>query len=127
MATYYRYHSEYVSNDFFLLISAVIALFGFIFIAPGAVVVHHVRKIKHLGIISLVGPLTNVVLAILCAVLMQFYPVFTFGYYINSWLALFNMIPFLGMDGQKILAWSKPVYFGTAIVIFALYMGTFFL
>ena len=34
-----------------------------------------------------------------------------YGFMINTWLALFNMIPFGMFDGKKVLAWSKPVYF----------------
>lgn len=127
MATYYKYDSQYVSNDFMMLVSMVIAVFGFIFIAPGGVVIAHVRKMKHLGIISLVGPLTNVLLGILCLTLIGVSPIFKFGFEINAWLALFNMIPIFGMDGQKILAWNRIVYFSFAGIVAALYMGTFFL
>ena len=37
------------------------------------------------------------------------------GYMINAWLALFNLIPFRGFDGQRIIEWSKPAYFGILI------------
>ena len=36
---------------------------------------------------------------------------FLFGFLINAWIGLFNLIPFLMFDGKKILNWSKPAYF----------------
>jgi Zn-dependent protease len=37
------------------------------------------------------------------------------GHSINSWLALFNIIPFGPIDGKKILDASRPVYIGIVI------------
>ena len=28
----------------------------------------------------------------------------------NAWIAIFNMIPFMGLDGAKIFGWNKIVY-----------------
>ena len=28
----------------------------------------------------------------------------------NGWIALFNLIPFMGLDGSKIFAWNKLVW-----------------
>ncbi|MBT3406387.1 hypothetical protein HN419_04415 [Candidatus Woesearchaeota archaeon] len=33
-----------------------------------------------------------------------------YGATINTWLALFNMIPFGMFDGKKILRWNKIIY-----------------
>jgi len=33
-----------------------------------------------------------------------------FGFTVNAWLGLFNMIPFGNFDGSKILKWNKIVY-----------------
>jgi len=45
-----------------------------------------------------------------------------YGYLINTWLALFNMIPVGILDGAKVLRWNKNVYGGivTVGVIFLL-------
>ena len=33
-----------------------------------------------------------------------------FGYLINAWLGVFNMLPLWVLDGRKVLAWNKIVY-----------------
>jgi Zn-dependent protease len=126
MATHYGYKSEYHSNDKMLFASVFLALFNIIFLAPGAVQVEGVRKMKHLGIISIVGPLTNVVLALCFAIIMPVIEIARFGFEINAWLAFFNMLPIFGMDGEKVWAWNKVVFGITAAVVLAIYAWTYF-
>jgi Zn-dependent protease len=33
--------------------------------------------------------------------------IFALGVWFNAWIAVFNLIPFMGLDGAKILSWSK--------------------
>jgi len=122
MASYYGYRAEYHSNDLMLLGSMFIAFFGIIFIAPGAVLVEHIRNPKHLGIISIVGPLTNIWLAVVCAAFIPLFSVARFGFEINAWLALFNMLPILGMDGEKVLKWSKLAFILVLVLAAGLYL-----
>ncbi len=42
--------------------------------------------------------------------------VVAFGYLINVWLALFNLIPFFILDGKKIWDWNKMVWGGAVSV-----------
>ncbi len=37
------------------------------------------------------------------------------GLQVNAWLALLNMIPFFGADGNKVLKWSGAAYWMLAI------------
>ena len=68
------------------------------------------------GIISAAGPIVNIVLALLFLLLLfisygGFMRIMAFyGFYINSWLALFNMIPIWNLDGAKVLRWDKKAY-----------------
>ncbi len=121
MASYYGYRAEYHSNDLLMLGSMFLAFFGIIFLAPGAVFVEHITSKKHLGIISIVGPLTNIWLAVICYAFIPLFSVARFGFEINAWLALFNMIPLLGMDGQKVLAWSRVAFILVLVVAAGLY------
>lgn len=92
------------------------ALVGFIFAAPGAVMIAGQITRKENGIISAAGPLTNFVLGSAFLGLMFFLPsfdfIFSIGFQINFWLGLFNMIPFWNFDGKKIWNWNNYVWLG---------------
>ena len=97
-----------------LILAIVMSFFGFIFAAPGAVMISgYVSRAKN-GIISAAGPLMNVVLVLVFILLLLSLPsyrqIFGFGATINSWLAVFNMLPFWHFDGAKVLAWNKLAY-----------------
>lgn len=106
--------AEFRAFDMLLVLSIVTAFFGFIFAAPGAVMISgHVTR-KENGLISVVGPWTNLVIALGFLGLNVLIPplglVWGYGFQINTWLALFNMIPFWIFDGQKVFAWSPAVW-----------------
>ena len=116
VAQRYGCFAEFRSFDNMLILAIAMSFFGFIFAAPGAVVISgRVNKIKS-GRISAAGPIVNLVLALLFLVLLfmqlpkPFQETAYYGFLINSWLALFNMIPFWLFDGYKILKWNKLVY-----------------
>ncbi len=98
-----------------------------IFAAPGATYI--MSKSGHFGngeqnresaIVSVVGPLTNIVLALGFFLLpSSFASLRQLGFSINLWLAAFNMLPFGGLDGQKVLTWSKILWVVVAIPIWA--------
>lgn len=107
-----------------LLLMFVTSLFGFIFAAPGAVYImaNNITK-KENGIISLAGPLMNVLLALIFAFFYAlspytFFPInpWLLGAYINALLALFNCLPIGPLDGGKIMAWNFLVWLGLVIV-----------
>lgn len=97
-------------------------LMGFLFAAPGAVMISGMITRKENGIISAAGPITNYVLALLFFGLGFAFPTLNFiwqtGFSINLWLGLFNMIPFLNFDGKKILDWNRYVWI--AMVLFGI-------
>ncbi len=121
VAQKYGCWAEFRADDKMLIFAILSAFLGFIFAAPGAVFISgHVTKAKN-GKISLAGPATNIILAVIFLCL-TFLPVegliavtLNYGFQINSFIALFNMIPFLNFDGEKILRWNKIIYFITVI------------
>jgi Zn-dependent protease len=111
-------------------LAILFSFFGFIFAAPGAVFIRGLRIDKEKnGKISLAGPLTNVVLAIIFLVLILLFgnqsilgQTLHFGLSINSLLAAFNMIPAMPFDGAKILAWKKSTYTITTLIAVGLFV-----
>ncbi len=104
-----------------LLLALVTSLFGIPLAAPGAVVIHpridlwgrvKILTRRENGIIALSGPVMNIVLSILFLIVSLVYPIniFLIGAYINSFLAVFNMIPFPPLDGYKIFSWDRRVW-----------------
>jgi Zn-dependent protease len=101
--------------DYRMLALCIGAAFaGFLFAAPGAV--YHRGRItqRQGGLVSVAGPLTNVVLV---GVFLPFVfltgfvgQVGALGVLINAFLAAFNMLPFGPLDGKSVAAWSKPVF-----------------
>lgn len=121
----YNCWAEFRADNKMLLLAVVFSLFGFIFAAPGAVIISGKVNNKANGIISLAGPATNVILAFIFRYISTFTGFLeqlgNFGYQINIWLALFNMIPFGFFDGTKVFQWNKFVYFLSLAVIIAMF------
>lgn len=128
VAQRYGCWAEFRANDFMLGLMVLLSFFGFIFAAPGGVLIaNHVTPRKN-GIISLAGPATNIVLGVAFAALTfalpaALKPFGSYGMTINFWLGFFNLIPFPGIDGSKVLAWNKAVYFVALIVSIILAVG----
>lgn len=122
VAQRYGCFAEFRSFDNMLLLAIAMSFFGFIFAAPGAVMISGRITNKKNGKISAAGPLVNLVMAtiflafIFINVPKLFKEIAFYGFVINSWLGLFNMIPFWLFDGFKILKWNKPAYFGMLAV-----------
>lgn len=130
----YGLRAEFRAFKGMLWLAVLFSFFGFIFAAPGAVFIWggFINREKN-GKISLAGPMTNIVLAVLFLVLLVvFGKSGSLGYFlsvglmINALIGAFNMIPVMPFDGAKIIAWDKGVYFITLIVAVGLYGGSFF-
>ncbi len=116
LARRYGATAEFVASNTMLGLALVMSFFGFIFAAPGAVVIRGYLTKRKYGYISAAGPLTNIILGagfLLAAVFVPMQMIMTIcvvGMKINFWLALFNMLPFPMFDGLKVLHWNKIVY-----------------
>ncbi len=130
-----RYHcwAEFRADLTMLGIGMLISILGIVFIAPGAVMIFGNINYKQNGKISMAGPLTNIVLAIIMLPLLfiKFQSsivteIITSGYLINAWLALFNMIPFGNFDGAKIYTWNRKIFY-TMIIISSLLIFFYFI
>ena len=121
-AQHYGCFAEFRSFDNMLFLALILSFFGFIFAAPGAVMISGPIGKRRNGKISLAGPLTNIILAILFLIIHLYKPniITLYGFMINTWIGLFNLIPFAMFDGKKILRWSKIVYGITVGITFIL-------
>lgn len=112
-----------------LLALAFAVLTPFVFAAPGAVYIHKkYLTVKENGLISLSGPIVNILLG-LGFLWIFLYTGYSFiglwGFRINFFLALFNMVPFPPLDGYKVVNWNIGIW---ALVFFPLvYFNFFFL
>lgn len=124
----------------------ITSFFGFLFAAPGAVYIYSERITpKQNAIISIVGPLVNVVIAIFFLLLSSLYPtkiylsfinsliqnagfgisggsieVWRFGAALNLILAMFNMIPAFPLDGSKVYRWNVFAWLGATLILLVL-------
>jgi Zn-dependent protease len=102
-------------------------------IMPGAVFVGGPLSEGRHGRVSWIGPLTN--LAMGAGFIVAYFAVealsldvssqiLLVGARFNGWIALFNMIPFMGLDGSKIFAWNKLVWVLTMAGAVGLFLGS---
>ncbi len=130
VAIRYGYFAEYkmwINSLIFSVIIAVLA--GFIVALPGAVYVYNVESKEDNGKISIAGPITSLVLAGIFLLLMQFtfFPpllqiLFSIGFFINSFIAFFNMLPIWELDGRKVLEWKPILWLLTTGITFVLFV-----
>ena len=122
----YGYWAEFKLWPQGLLFALVTSFFGFVFAAPGAVYTYanHITDEIN-GKISIAGPVVNIVLALIfLAIATAVYPsalksnstslivfiVCSLGYSINSFLAVFNLLPIGNLDGSKVLRWNTVIW-----------------
>ncbi|MBW2978089.1 hypothetical protein KY331_04555 [Candidatus Woesearchaeota archaeon] len=114
VAQKYSCFAEFRAYNNMLWLAIIMSFVGFIFAAPGAVMIAgHVDRIRN-GRISAAGPFMSLLVATVFLILFFYLPYFRiialYGFIINSWIALFNLIPFPPFDGRKIYKWNKVVY-----------------
>lgn len=155
MAIKYGFDAEYHLWWFGLVLAVVSSFFSVIFAAPGAVYIKGDKVIseEENGKISVVGPLTNIVLAflflfmaiILVIIGVIFYPnadptdlsktlpgflciyVGWAGFIINSFMASINLLPIGIFDGAKVFRWNKIVWVVLALIAFPMAIIPIFL
>jgi len=134
VAVSYGLMAEFKAFYKMLFLAVAVSFFGFIIAAPGAVFIHGfgITKEKN-GKISVSGPLTNIVLAVLFLMIYLIQGegivgmIGNLGFTINALLAAFNMIPVMPFDGAKVIAWSKTRYYVTLILAVGLFLLSLFI
>ena len=135
VSLHYGVHAEFRAWNFGLILAVLVAFVTngrFTFAAPGAVYILGEVTRKQNGIISLAGPLTNIVIGLVFSVVGFLFTGSIIseiaGYisFINFFLAFFNMIPIYPLDGSKVLAWNGLVWAVFFIPLaFFIFLGRF--
>jgi Zn-dependent protease len=125
VARKYGCWAEFRANYRMLGLALLMSFFGFLIAAPGAVMIAGRVTREQNGKISLAGPGSN----FLAAVILMPFALFTLSglpeivqdfafnlFFFSVFLGAFNMIPYMPLDGAKIWAWSKPTYIITLLI-----------
>ena len=129
LANFYGSWAEFRTEIYGLIITAISAIpfIPFKFIAPGAVVVGISEK-SRLGKVALIGPITNLVMGFVFLIFSYLYTYsiyFGIGASFNAWIAMFNLLPFGVLDGQKIFDWNKVVWSFTMAITMMLFIVSY--
>ena len=131
-AVYYGLTARFILWVQGLFVSLISMLFGFGLIAPGFVLTEGAPTKRQRGIISLAGPVTNIIISILLIIMAN--TVISGSYWLlfakilvsyNLYLALFNLFPVGFLDGKKIYAWNPTIYIITLGMTIILMIGNF--
>ncbi len=127
----YGYWAEFKLWPQGLIFALVTSFFGFVFAAPGAVYTYANYMTDEInGKISVAGPIVNIALAIIfIAIAAAIYPsafysetsalifiICATGYSVNSFLAVFNLLPIGNLDGSKVLRWNIGIWIITIAI-----------
>jgi Zn-dependent protease len=132
-AIYFGAKAQFVKWNMPLLFAIVLAfIVGFVFVAPGAVYVYGRRLTrKENGIVSVSGPVTNIILAGMFFALLNLINtnsnlvlmILGLGILINLWIAFFNLLPIGPLDGKAIFLWNPFVWIILMIISFGGYLS----
>lgn len=116
MATYLGSAAKFKLEPIGVAVTAISALAGLPLIVPGAVnITSYVREKETIGKIALVGPMTNVIMALMARALLLNSLV-----WLNVLFAFVNLLPLFILDGKKIFYWSRLVWLVAFVSVLAL-------
>jgi len=134
--------AEYTMWPTGLILAVAVSLFGFVFAAPGAVMIYPKSDAggrvtltrQKIGLISITGPAMNICLALVFFLLnlagtdnVYLTLLFSLGARINTWLAIFNLIPLGPLDGAKIFRWHKGIWLAAIAMGIGLFAAQYFI
>ena len=127
----YGYWAEFKLWPQGLIFALITSFFGFVFAAPGAVYTYANYMTDEInGKISIAGPIVNIILALVFLAIatavyksalysetsLLIFIICSIGYSINSFLAVFNLLPIGNLDGSKVLHWNFGIWIITIAI-----------
>lgn len=129
VAQKFGFFSEFRRWDYGLILGLLTSVVGFMIFAPGAVYFGSYGRMvtnEENGKIAIAGPIVNIILAVLfLAITLSIRPFLStsnagmmyivlltlvMAFNVNSFLALFNLLPIPPLDGSKVIQWNIPIY-----------------
>lgn len=129
----YGLWAEFRLNLTGVLLTALSVLSPFKFIAPGAVMISGLPDRDKMGRTALAGPVVNIIItAVLLAIMpalesSSLFQAVLAGAAINSFLAVFNLIPFAIFDGRKVYVWNRRFWAVMFVIALAMTVYTNFI
>jgi len=128
----YGYWAEFRMWVMGIVLALITSTLGFIFAAPGATYIqgYNVTNRQN-GIISIAGPVTNIVIALVFLLVRIVGTGFVadigaVGFPVNLFLATFNMLPVMPLDGAKVFRWNKLLWAGFFVPLIIVVYFIFF-
>ncbi|MCY3410770.1 MAG: hypothetical protein INQ03_03945 [Candidatus Heimdallarchaeota archaeon] len=117
-AMYFNKFARFALIKPMTIITVIVAFFGYGIAGPGGTFILGDSDDREKGIFAAAGPAINIILSLLFYLFILFLPplqilgfqhlwVLKYSIFINSFLGLFNLIPFGLLDGKKVITWSK--------------------
>lgn len=135
VAQKFGFFSEFRRWDYGLILGLLTIPIGYMIFAPGAVYFGSYGRMvttEENGKISIAGPIVNIILAVIfLALTLTIRPYLSIenasimyiilitlvlAFNVNSFLALFNLLPLPPLDGSKIIQWNLPIYIVTILI-----------
>jgi Zn-dependent protease len=124
----FGYWAEFRINEMGIMFTLLSMFSPLKLVAPGAVVISGMLYGEEYGKISLAGPVSNILQAIILLItrtwapnLFIYYLTF-YGMKINASLAIFNLLPFGVFDGAKIMRWDIRIWVAAMAASVILYL-----
>ncbi len=117
MAQHYGLWAEFRLTMTGALLTLISIISPLKIISPGAVMISGHADKEIVGKTSIVGPVTNLVLALISLALYQFLSlpssistIALLSVAFNAWIAFINILPIGVLDGLKVFAWNKIIW-----------------
>jgi Zn-dependent protease len=129
----YGLWAEFRLNMTGVLLTALSVFSPLKFIAPGAVVISGFAERDRMGRTAVAGPIVNIIIAMALLVMMPalgsgwLFEAVLAGASINSFLAVFNLIPFSIFDGHKVYRWNRRLWALLFVICLAMTVYTTFI